>query len=61
MSGNGYVAPQTRIINWDPNKPGSIIGEPYTYGPTIDEYRKRMQLDGWGGKPQEYNWLKPKK
>ncbi|MEY8737176.1 hypothetical protein AB9M75_08140 [Lactobacillus sp. AN1001] len=42
MSGNGYVTPATRIIYWNPNKPGSVIGEPYAYGPTVEEYRKRM-------------------
>lgn len=56
-----YVTPKTRIIKWTVDEPGSKIGEPYVYGPTLEDYRKNMQLSNWGGKPQEYNWLKAKK
>lgn len=56
-----YVTPKTRLIKWTVDEPGSKIGEPYVYGPTLEDYRKNMQLSNWGGKPQEYNWLKAKK
>lgn len=56
-----YVTPKTRLIKWTVDEPGSKIGEPYVYGPTLEDYRKNMKLSNWGGKPQEYNWLKAKK